>query len=185
MNQPSIIYAGDKVEWTESLSDYPASEGWTLKYTLINSSYKESFSSAADGDDHDITLLNADTADWNAGTYILQPYVEHTDGTIQTLERTTLEVKQNLLTATTYDFRTHARKTLEAIEAAIERRATIEQISMQITTRGGSSKALQYMNMDELIKAREYYQDLVNTETAKENIEAGKPAGNKILLQFN
>ena len=185
MNEPTIIFAGDKVEWTESLSDYLPSAGWTLKYILINSLNRYTFESVADGNSHDITLTNATTADWVFGDYILQSYVEHTDGTIETISRISVTIKQNLITATTYDFRTHAKKTLDAINTAIEGIASQEVLSMQITTRGGSSKALQFLTMAEMIQAKNYYESLVNSELAQEKITAGIDPGNKILIQFN
>jgi len=185
MNEPTTIYAGDKVEWTEGLSDYLPSAGWTLKYVLINSLNKYTFSSVADGNDHDVTLTNDITAPWVSGSYILQPYVEHTDGTQETLPRSRVEVKQNLISATTYDFKTtHAQRTLEAIESAIEGRAEQSVMSISITTRGGSSKALQYLTHKELIEARSFYKSLVDSELSQEKIEAGIDPGNKILISF-
>ena len=184
MNEPTVIYAGDKIEWTESLSDYLPSAGWTLKYILINSVNKYTFVSTADGNTHSVTLLSSDTADWAAGSYALQPYVEHTDGTYELFTRRTVTVKPNLITSTTYDFRTHAQKTLEALEAAIENRASTEAMSLSITTRGGSSKALQYLTHKELIEARSFYKSLVDSELSQEKIQAGIDPGNKILISF-
>ena len=184
MNEPTVFYAGDKVEWTESLSAYLPSDGWTLKYVLINATHKEDFQSLPDGSSHAISLSSVDTAAWNAGSYILQGYAEHTDGTIENLDRFTVTVKQNLVSATTYDFRTHAQKTLEAIESAIEGRASESAMSLSITTRGGSSKALQYLTHKELIEARSFYKSLVDSELVQEKIEAGIDPGNKILISF-
>lgn len=184
MYEPTIIYAGDKIEWTESLSDYLPSEGWTLKYVLINSAARQTFASTDDNDSHKISLTSDDTSDWAPGSYTLQSYVEHTDGTIEVIRRLTVTVKQNLITATTYDFRTHAQKTLEAINSAIEGRASQNVLSLQISTPGGSSKALQYLSMDELIKAKNFYQSLVDSELQQEKIEAGLDPGNKILISF-
>lgn len=184
MNEPTTFYAGDKVEWTESLSSFLPGDGWTLKYVLINSAARETFSATPSGNDYKITLTSANTANWLPGSYILQSYVEHTDGTIEVIDRFTVTVKQNLITATTYDFRTHAQKTLEAIESAIEGRASQEVLSLSITTRGGSSKALQYLTLKEMIEARAFYKSLVDSELAQEKIEAGLDPGNKILISF-
>ena len=184
MNEPTIIYAGDKVEWTESLSDYLPSAGWTLKYILINASNKETIISTPDGDSHSIVLTSAITAGWVAGSYALQPFVENTNGTYELLPRRTVTVKENLIISSTYDFRTHAQKTLELIEAAIEERAPQSAMSLSITTRGGSSKALQFLTHKELIEARSFYKSLVESELVQEKIEAGINPGNKILISF-
>ncbi|MBK8609063.1 MAG: hypothetical protein IPL84_03750 [Chitinophagaceae bacterium] len=184
MNEPKVFLAGDKIEWTESLSDYLPSAGWTLKYILINSLNRYPFNSIADGESHKVTLLNADTNAWVSGDYLLQPYVENTDGTQELLPVRSVTIKQNIITATTYDFRTHAKKTLESIEAAIENRAGSEAMSLSITTRGGSTKALQYLTHKELIEAKNYYEYLVESELQQEKIEAGIEPGNKILISF-
>lgn len=183
MNIPKTLFAGDKIEWTESVSSYLPSDGWTYKYVIINNAEKIELSSTPSGDSHSFVLEPADTADWTKGTYIAQGYVEHTNGTYEIIGRVTVQIKENLITANTYDFRSHARKTLEAIEAAIERRASKEQLSISISSRG-SSRQLQYMTMEELIKAKDYYQKLVSQEEANELIEQGKAPGGKVLLQF-
>ena len=32
--EPLTIRAGDTIEWTKSIDDYKASDGWTLKYSF-------------------------------------------------------------------------------------------------------------------------------------------------------
>jgi len=186
VNEPKIIFAGDKAEWTESNSDYLPSAGWTLKYVLINSTTKISFSSTPDGDSHSISLSSAVTAAYTSGVYTMQPYFENTGGTKEMQPRLTVEIKPDLTAAgtTTYDFRTHARKTLDLIEDAIEGRADKAHLSLQVSTPQGS-RALQYMNMEEMIKAREYYRGLVAVEEQQEKIDAGQNPGGRIKLQFS
>ena len=82
-----------------------------------------------------------------------------------------------------YDFRSNARQTLEALEAAILRRASKEQMSIAIGVRG-SSRQLQYLTMDELIRARNFYTNLVKQEEQQDLIDQGKSPGNKVLIQF-
>ncbi|HAV56617.1 MAG TPA: hypothetical protein DCX45_03645 [Acinetobacter junii] len=183
MNEPKTIYAGDKVEWTESNSDYLASAGWTYKARIINSAGKFDIDSVANGDDHDVTLTPAITATYTAGKYMMQPYYQHTDGTKQYQPRFEIEVFPDLVAATTYDYRSHARTVLEALEAAIESRATKAQMSISISTPQGS-RALQYLTLEELIKAKEYYQGLVNYEEEKNLIDAGQSPGGRVLIQF-
>lgn len=185
MNEPSIIYAGIKIEWTESLSDYLPSNGWTLKYTVLNANNRYDIVSTNDNDLHKISLLSADTAAWLGSDYaLLQPYVEHTDGTIEILPRRTVKIEPNIINATTYDPRSHAQKTLEAIKAAIEGRASKEVLSLSITTRSGSTKSLQYLTMKEMIEALALYESKVESELIQEKIDAGIDPGNKILISF-
>lgn len=183
MNLPETIYAGDHLDFSDTLSDYKASEGWTLHYVIINSTSKYTIDSTADGDAHKFDIASSVTGDWDAGDYTWLAYVTKTGEEDEHLYRGQLTIKENLVTATTYDSRSHAKKSLDAIEAAIERRASKEQMQLQITVRG-SSRALQYMSMDELIKARAYYRSLYEQELQQEKINRGESPGNKVLLQF-
>ena len=180
---PKVLFSGDKLEFTESDSDYKASAGWTMKYVLIHpTATKITLVSTANGDDHKFTITSVTSAAYTVGEYRFLRYAD--DGTIEEhLDRGIVNVKPDFVALANYDFRTHARKTLEALEAAIERRATKEQMSIAIGVRG-SSRQLQYLGMDDLIRARNYYQSLVNREDQQDLIDQGKSPGNKVLIQF-
>lgn len=180
---PEVLYAGDKLEFTESESDYLAPDGWTLKYDIIHpTATKITLVSVADGDSHKFTITSADSAAYTVGKYRFVRYAD--DGTTeQHLDRGNVEVKPDFVALANYDFRTHARKTLEALEAAIERRATKEQMSLGISVRG-STRQLQYMTLKEMIEAKDYYQGLVNQEDEQDLIDQGKQPGNKQLISF-
>ena len=60
--EPARVTAGDTIAWTKTLSDYPASAGWVLAYTLINAGAKITITAAASGDDHAVTVLAATSA---------------------------------------------------------------------------------------------------------------------------
>lgn len=194
MNIPDKIYAGDDLEWTESYgsaedgTELKASDGWTEYYRIINSANLIQVASAditsiADGDDHKFSLTSAQTAGWTAGKYLATRYARKATE-YHILGRKNIEILLNVLTATTYDFRTHARKALDAIEAAIERRATKEQNQLSISTGGGSSRAVQFATYEELIKAKQYYQALVDQEITAEKIDNGEDPGGRVLLRF-
>ena len=180
---PEILYAGDKLVFTESESDYLASDGWTLKYDIIHpTATKITLVSVADGDNHKFTITSATSAGYTVGEYRYVRYAD--DGTTEEhLDRGIVNVKPDFVALANYDFRTHARTTLEALKAAIERRATKEQASIAIGVRG-SSRQLQYLTLDELIRAKDYYQGLVNREDQQDLIDQGKQPGNKNLIQF-
>lgn len=181
--EPHEILAGDTLQWKKSLSDYPASGGWTLKYRLINASGKIDITAAADGIDHLITVTAATSAAYTAGTYTWTSYVEKGSGA--SLERYTLStgtiiVKPSLATQTTgYDTRSHVKKVLDALESLLEGKASRD--AQQITIAGQS---ITKMPPEELLQWRDYYADKYQTELAKENITNEKPAGNRIKVQF-
>ena len=60
-DMPASFYAGDTLAFTKTVSDYPASSGWTLKYAMTQSGEQILFSSSADGDDHKVEVAAAVT----------------------------------------------------------------------------------------------------------------------------
>lgn len=181
LNEPPKITSGFYYKWTESLSDYKANAGYTLKYVFYNANNNLPITSTANanGIDHDVILTAGESEHFEAGTYAWKSYVEHTSGERYPIASGTIIIEQNILQSSPSDFRSHARKTLEAIEAALERRATKEQLSISI-----AGRALQYMTIKELLEARSVYQQEVDGEIAKEKMDAGLKPGGRVLLQF-
>lgn len=178
---PSEIRAGDSYTWQISLADYLASAGWTLKYRLISSAGKFDIESDASGDDHLVTIAAAVSATYAAGTYTLIAYVEGGSAERYTLDSTTITVLPDLAAATVAtDTRSHARKALEAIEAVLEGRAarSDEEYTIDI---GGSRRSVKSTPIADLIKARNYYAQIVSAEVARTN---GTPAGRRFLMEL-
>ncbi len=159
--EPTTAIAGDTWEWTKDFTDYPAST-WTLTYYARSREGEFNFNATADGDTHAVTVAAATTAAYKAGRYGWTAVV--TSGT----ERHTVGAGHLVVTpdpANTgagHDPRSHARKTLEAIEAVIEGRATMDQ---QRYTIGGRS--LDRTPLKDLLEFRTQYRALVNSEDAK------------------
>lgn len=177
MNEPTELRAGLTATWTESISDYPATD-YTLKYNLVNATVNKAIVCTASGNDHVATL--ASTESLTAGEYTWQSYVVSiADATIKYfIASGKITILGSFLTGNT-DFRTHARTTLDAIEAVIESRATKSQQSISI---GGRSVV--NMTFEELIKARSHYAYMVKQEETAAKIAAGLEVGNKILVRF-
>jgi hypothetical protein len=176
MNEPTKIVRGLSLTWTESLSDYKASDGWTLKYSLSNSSANTTLTSTADGDDHVITLTTAGTTALALGTSTWISYVD--DGTDKYQIATGVLTVQAAI-GTSVDRRTHAKKMLDAIEAVLESRATREQEELTI-----AGRSIKYMSLEQLIKARGHYEYLVKQEASDEIAAQGGSVGNQILVEF-
>lgn len=178
--EPTALIAGDTATWSKSLADFPASAGWALTYTLINAAGKISIAASASGDDHLVEVAPATTADWVAGRYQWLAHVtlgaaRHTVGS------GTMEVKPNLAAATTYDARSHARKMLEAIEAALEARATSAHLDVITSSYPGMSIT---RDKDKLIRLRDLYRREVRAEEDAERLAQGLPSRNKILVRI-
>lgn len=162
--EPTSLRAGDLLSWSKSLSDYPASGGWSLAYTLINASTKISITASASGADFLVSVPAATTAAYTAGAYSWMARV--TKGAeIYTVGQGTLVILPNLAALTTFDGRSHAKKMLEAIEAAYEGRASSTQLEMEI-----NGRRIRTYGVAELIQWQSFFKAQVAKEADAESL---------------
>ena len=162
--EPTTIRAGDLLSWSKSLADYPANDGWALAYTLINGSTKLTINASASGADHLVSVAAATSAAYAAGSYSWMARV--TKGTeIYTVDTGSMQILPNLAALTTYDGRSHAKVMVEAIEAAIQGRASSVQLRMAINNR-----SIEYLSPTELIRWLSFYRAEVAKEAQAETI---------------
>lgn len=177
--EPTQIRAGDTVKWTRELADYPTSEAWALKYRIVGNGAepREVTATIASGK-YNITLGSTLTDDLAEGTYQLVGWVEKS-GERFTVYNRTLSVLPNLAAAAgATDTRSHARKTLALIEAAIESHAVDPVESLTIGSRTYTRPSL-----ETLYNLRSRYAALVRKEENKERIESGGKA-KKLVVSF-
>lgn len=177
-----------------SVPEYPASDGWTLKYRLTpqfstptQAPIELTAVTNADGERYDITAAPAVTALWKPGSYQWSRWVEKS-GARQTLDHAVgqLDVLPDpAASAQGDDARSHARKMLEAIEAVLESRATSTQREMVAYTIG--SRSIEF-DKDEskadLLVLHSKYKWLVHDELARERIAAGQSNPRHIGIRF-
>ena len=174
--EPSTIVAGDTAKWLRSLDDYPATAGWVLTYTLVSAAQRYTFSAAASGTDHLVTVAATTTAAWVAGSYSWRAQATKA-GEVYTVGSGTLTVRPSFAAAT--DGRSHARKTLDAIESVIEGRATSEVSDYTI---GG--RQLRYIEVPQLLALRDRYRAEVLREDAAQRAAAGLPDLRRVFVRF-
>lgn len=176
----STLIVGDTLEFTTAVPDYPASAGWTLTYRLVprTSGSAISFNASASGDDYLVQVGSTTTAAWAAGEYSWSAYVtkvteRHTvdSGICTLLPDPSLVAAQ--------DKRGHARKVLDAIEAVIENRATLDQEEYAI-----AGRSLKRTPLPELLKLRQLYKSEVAAEDAAEKLAAGIATPRKIQVRL-
>jgi len=176
--EPSEIVAGDTLKFKKSLSDYPATI-WTLTYYLLKSGTQITFSGTADGTDHLINIANTVTALYTAGIYKWEAYISKT-GERYKIAEGTITIKTNLAAQTAgYDARSHVKKVLDSIEAAVEGRATRTDLAYTI-----NGRSISHMAPAELIKWHSHYKILYQQELNAEKIKQGLATGRKILTRF-
>lgn len=177
--EPARIVAGDSVSWTRSVPDYPATDGWTLRYRLINADQKYDVAAAASGADYLVTVAAAVTAGWAAGDYSWQAYVDGVSSERHTVAEGSITIQPDLAAqAAGYDARTHAQKTLAAIEAwLLNHDAAVA--SYQI-----AGRSMAYIPTPELLRLRDKLRAEVRAELAAERVARGLDAGNRLYTRF-
>jgi hypothetical protein len=178
MNIAKEITSGDSLNWKESVAEYPASDGWTLRFSLVNGASKVEFSASSEGDDYAVSLSASVTSAWHPGRYRFQAYVSRAEDR-HTVGTGTVDILPDFSSAATFDGRTHAERVLEAIEAVIEKRASRDQESYTI-----KGRSLSRTPLPDLLVLRDKYKSEVREEKRAEKIRAGKKPGNKILVRF-
>lgn len=163
---PYFLISGDTWEWERDLSEYPASEGYTLKYNLNRKSSAGSLiqiSSVPDGDTHHVTVDSNDTGAYTTGKYQYVEYVE--SGTGEDVEKRTVHIGETEILAnptTSTDIRTVNQKILDAIDAMVLGKATKDQKSYTIKNR-----TLERYSIEELMPLRSYYATLAEKDKDK------------------
>lgn len=176
--EPAVITAGDTVTWSRSLPDYPATDGWLLSYALRGPTAID-ITAAANGVDHLVDVGTVVSSGYADGLYTMQGYVSN--GTSRfTVYTGPVTIKPDLAAAGAgYDGRSHVKRTLDAIEAVIEGRASKgdQQLSIDGTT-------LIKMTATDLLNLRTRYQNEYRREQQAARVAQGKNSGRKIVTRF-
>jgi len=175
--EPVEIVAGETLQWTKTLADYPAST-WTLSYEFRGAG-SFSITATASGSDHAVSVAYATTDAYPVGDYWWTSYV--TDGTSRyRVDTGQTAVVKDLTDATAgYDGRTHAERTLAAIEAAIEGRAT--KADSEITI---GDRKIKRMPPSELLQWRAAYRAEVKAEQKAARRKRGLDSQNSTWVKF-
>ena len=175
-DEPARIVAGDTAAWLKSLGDYPAGEGWVLTYTMVNSAQRYTFAATALGDDYQVSVAATTTAGWVAGAYLWRAQVSLVDD-VFTVGEGRITVAAAFTTAA--DSRSQARRMLEAVDAALEGRASS---SVAEYTIGGRS--MKNMAVPELMQLRDRLRFDVKREDDADRAAAGLPPTGRIAVRF-
>jgi len=174
--EPALILAGDTARWLKSLADYPASAGWVLAYTLVSAAQRYTFTAAAQGDDFLVTVAAAITAGYAPGGYEYRGSVSKA-GEVFTVASGRLSISPTFGAAV--DARSPARRTLEAIEATLEGRASSSVAEYQI-----AGRQMKYIPVSELLQLRDRYRHDVAGEDRAAQIAKGLGHPGRIFVRF-
>jgi len=156
--EPTQAYVGDTWQWNRvNLTDlYPATS-WDLKYYFDSRDPAAQFTvtATADGEKFSAVLVPATTAAFlvsdrvraQSGYYWVARAEHQTDGRIFTIGQGWLDASLSLenQAAGGFDPRNWAQKSLDALEARIQNRATIDQLGHTI-----ADTQIQYMTPEQI-----------------------------------
>jgi hypothetical protein len=177
--EPVQITAGDTVSFTKSLANYPASQGWNLKYVLNGGADPIIFTSIASGDDHVILVPAATTAQWLPADYELTGFAENA-GVRNAIYIARLTVSINVESTDPGETRTHAQRMVISLEAQLEKMAQDDIIDSSV-----EGTQIRREARKEIYTMRKKYQRERESEIAAENIRNGKQSGRKIVTRLN
>ena len=167
--EPQDAFAGDTWAWTRTLADYPAPT-WVLKYRFKNESGGFELTAAASGTDHAVTATAATTAAYASGIYSWVAWVEGGSSEKYTVDQGTVTVLPDFratAAATALDTRSHARKALALVEAAIE------ALNLGVKAYPINNRSMTKRDLPELVQMRDAYKVEVAREEAAEKIANG------------
>ena len=175
--EPTQFVAGDTAKWLKTLAEYPASAGWALAYTLINSANKITFGSTAQGTDFLVNVSATTTATWAAGTYAWRAQVSKS-GEVFTVGQGSLVIKA-AFSAATLETRSTSAIMLDNVNAALTKTASENVLEYEI-----AGRRLKHYSMGELLQLRDRLTADVARETAAANIANGLGNPGRIYVRF-
>lgn len=180
-SEPSVIVAGQTLKWEKSLSEYPASDGWTLTYEFRGAgSFTVTATTSSDGADYDIEVAKATTDSYPAGDYWWDAYVD--DGTERwKVASGRAQVVEDLADVNApHDGRSFAAQMVDALEATMLGKASQDQMSMKV-----GDRELGRMSWQQLLQARAQFRAELAQEKAAERAALGLDAQTAVNVRFH
>ncbi len=183
--EPAKLVAGDRFTWRRDdlANDYPIGT-FALTYEFHEDSggggNKKFTITATEADStYYIEVGSSTTASYETGDYIWEAYITRSaDSERIMVDSGRTEITTNLAN-TSADLRSHAKIVLDAIEAVIENRASMDQSSMSI-----AGRSLSRMSIDELMTFRDRYKAEYLKEIKLARIRNKQGSGNTIKVKF-
>lgn len=177
---PTELVAGDRWAWKRTdASNY--GEDYTLSYELTPISGGDPITLTATfaSGEYLVEISAATTVNYAAGTYAYVALITRdSDDERVRIGYGSVVVKPDPATSTA-DTRSHARITLDAIEAVIQNRATQDQMAYTI-----NGRELQRTPIPDLLKLRDVYKAEVRKEDMAEKVRKGMNTGSQIKVRM-
>lgn len=180
--EPQWLVVGDRWAWKRAdLSDTYPPASYTLKYSFRRSNSAEEVEITSTVADFVVEVPAATTAGYTSGHYAWQAYiVRNSDSERVTVGSGSAELLSNQDAAAT-DPRSHARKMVDLLEAALEGRATDQQIDVLTSAIGDRSVTRKPEQLKPLL---DQYRAELAREEAAEAIKNGMGSPFRIYTRF-
>lgn len=183
--EPSTLVLGDYWAWRRDdlASDYPVGS-YALTYEFHEDSggggnHKFTLTATEADDTYYIEAASSSTISYSIGDYIWEAYItKSSDSNRIMVDSGRTTITENLAN-TNADLRSHAKITLDALEAVIENRASMDQSSMSI-----AGRSLSRMSIDELLTFRDRYKAEYLKEIKLARIRNKQGSGNTVKVNF-
>ena len=179
---PSELQLGDFWAWKRDdlAADYPVADyALTYEFNLIDGSTAANFTLTATESGDEYIISTSSTTSYTVGNYNWISYITRSSDSARVkLEEGYVEIQDNYAT-TSNSVRSHAKKVLDAIEAVIENRASMDQQSMSI-----AGRSLSRMSITDLMTFRDRYKAEYLKEVKIARIKNGLASGNTIKVNF-
>jgi len=178
------LIAGDTLDFLDSVPEYPPADGWTLRYYLVPQFATPVqativIEAITEGADYRTQEAAGVTATWPPGKYTWTRRVEKAGPINQSIGTGVLAIKPNLATvAQGYDGRSHARKMLDTINAAME------AFSIGVKQYTIGSRSMTKQDIPELLTLRDRYRAEVANEEAAAKVAAGMANPRSVGIRF-
>jgi hypothetical protein len=164
------IIQGASASWLIALANYKPSNGWVMKYYFRGPGAGLDLESTSVSDEFVLQLSAAQTTVLSVGEYAWQSFVEKDSEKVFVAEGV-LQIKRGLAAlnvSETFDTRSEIKKSLDAIDACLAKKATADQLSYTI-----GNRQLSRYSMSDLIMLRDKYQKLYNQEKIAAKLKKG------------
>jgi hypothetical protein len=181
--EPETVVVGDYIQWrrVDLGSDYPNTQ-FTMTYVAritAGGANEIQLTGTAYGNDYLFVATSATSAAFKPGFYHWQlEAVRNSDSNRIVIDRGFFTAIVDL-DNNNADPRTHAEIMLGKIKSLLEGKADADVANYSV-----AGRSLTKLSFDELIKARDYYQEEYNKEVQKQRISKGQATGTTIKVRF-
>jgi hypothetical protein len=178
---PKSFTLGESLEWERDYTDYKTSDGWAVT-AKFRASGSTGFDIAASGENSIWTFsaLPAATASLTAGVFYCQVWATRTNEA-KIIETAAVVASAPFgATSVNFDGRSQYQKILQAIDALVAGKATLDQQAYQI-----GNRRLDRIPIPDLLALRSQYAKLYNREKRAAALKKGAGFAAPVRVRFD